>query len=170
MSDVGGEETTSRLRGAGVEVDRRKAGIAVWVLLVGTVLVVAVLLAVGGAQKNSQISTLQREGVPVQVTVVTCVGQLGGSGSNAAGYNCTGRYTVNGVHYQQTIPGSQQRALASHFAGVVARHDPLLLTTPQILASEQVTWHVYVLPAILLLVAAGLLVGGLLLLRRGSGS
>lgn len=154
------------LRGAGVEVDRRRVGLVIWLTSVASLVILSAVFLFVGAAKNTEISTLQHDGRPVVVTVTTCQGLLGGSGSNAAGYACQGTYVVDGTRYYQAIPGNEQHAIGSRIAAVVGQSDPRLLSTPSILATEHTSLGVYVVPVLLLLAAVGLTVGGVLLLRR----
>lgn len=69
---------------------------------------------------HSRLDRMKSHGVPVSVTISNCVGNMGGSGSNVAGYVCRGTYSVNGVKYDEIIssmttfasPGSRVRAIA----------------------------------------------------------
>jgi len=64
------------------------------------VLVVAFVTA---ANDNARIERMKTHGIPVTVTVTGCTGNVGGSGSNSAGYTCRGRYVVRGVTYRELI-------------------------------------------------------------------
>ncbi len=84
---------------------RRVTRVAVGLALAGLAVVAGVLL-VAGYQKNSQIDNLRAHGVPVELTVTHCLGLMGGSGSNLAGYDCSGTYTVGGHVFTEDIPGN----------------------------------------------------------------
>ncbi len=159
------EGPVSTLRGAGVDVDPRRAGrVAIGICLVALA-VVAVVLLVAGIQKNDQANNLHHHGVVVDVTVSNCIGLLGGSGSNVAGYACKGTYSVNGHHYEEAIPGSNSILRAgSVIRGVTVPGDPGLLSTPAMVAAQRASWKVYIAPAILLVVL--LLSVATLILRR----
>ena len=93
----------STLRGAGATLDpHRVARVAVGLVL-ATLLVLTVAFALIGQHKNQQIDELRQLGVPVTVTVTTCQELLGGSGSNGAGFACTGTYTFHDVCSDRTI-------------------------------------------------------------------
>jgi hypothetical protein len=143
----------TKLRGAGVDVDPRRAGWAVAGVCLVAVIATAVVLFVAGVNKNSQATNLQQHGVPVAVTVTGCQGLLGGSGSNAAGYACTGVYHYGGQHFTKTIPGIAFFRTGSVVRGVVVPSDPGLLSTPQAVANQRASWKVFIAPAVLLLVA-----------------
>ena len=153
------------LRGAGVDIDARLAGRVLAALVIAILLVVAVVLFVAGANKNAQISSLRDHGVPVTVTVTGCVGLLGGSGSNFAGYACRGSFTVDGRHYNEDIPGNSLRATGQHVQGVTTTDDPGLLSTAGAVADERPSDRVFVLPIVLVAVVA-LAVGALAWRRR----
>jgi len=145
------------LRGASVgTLDSRRVGRAVAALCMVGLVVTAVVLAVAGADKNAQITRLRDHGVSVQVTVTGCLGLLGGSGSNPAGYECRGAYRAEGRRYVEDIPGTGLRRPGSTLRAVIDPDDPALLSTPAILATEHASWRVYVVPgALLLVVIAG---------------
>lgn len=153
------------LRGASVDVDpRRAAQLVVGACLVGLT-VVGVVLLVSGIQKNAHTASLHDHGVPVPVTVSGCLGLLGGSGSNAAGYACTGTYTYDGHHYQQAIPGDTLLHAGTVIHGVIVPSDPRLLSTPAAVDAQRASWRVYIAPAILFGIVVAVS-GAFLLARR----
>ena len=160
--DTQGEPlSTLRASGSGPGVDTRAvARVAVGLLLIGLTVVV-VILFVAGVQKNSQITRLHRQGVVVTITSSGCQGLLGGSGSNPAGYACRGSFTLAGRRYNENIPGNSLHPPGELIRGVSVPGDPALVTTARILAGEQASWRVYIVPTVLLivLVGLGLLVG-----------
>jgi hypothetical protein len=144
-----GEEPVGTLRGAGVNVDTRLAARVAGLVGLSVIAVVSVVLFVAGHQKNSQIASLQSHGVAIEAKVSSCVGLLGGSGSNGAGYNCTASYDYGGRQYSQGIPGNELLATGSTIKGIVASDDPALFSTPASLAGEHTSARVYLAPAIL---------------------
>jgi hypothetical protein len=157
------------LRGAGVSVD---TGRLVTVLIVIGLLGLAVLIVIlflAGASKNSQIDRLRQHGVPVDVRVSGCLGLLGGSGSNPAGYACRGSFTLDGHRHSVDVPGNVLRAPGSIVRAVTVRDDPQLIDTVRALATEHSSGRVFILPAVLLAVELlALLV--LVLVRRRRGA
>jgi ABC-type Na+ efflux pump permease subunit len=156
-------ETSDRpltvLRGAGVDVDPRRAVQLVVAVCLVALTVVAVVLLLAGTKKNSQAVSLHDHGVPVTVTVSGCLGLLGGSGSNPAGYSCKGSYTFDGHRYQQAIPGNALLHPGAVVQGVIVPGDPSLLSTPGAVADQHASWRVFILPVILFaLVAVALVV------------
>jgi hypothetical protein len=117
----------------------------------------SVALFVAGAHKNGQIDDLKANGIRVQVTATGCLGLLGGSGSNAAGYDCKGAFTFNGHHHVDTLPGGQFHRPGTVLSEMVARDNPGLIDTVHAVATERASGTVYVLPAILAVVALALL-------------
>jgi hypothetical protein len=154
------------LRGAGVDIDPRRA--RQWVVGVCMVLlfVVAMILLVAGIEKNSQADTLTNHGVAVNVKVTGCLGLLGGSGSNGAGYACKGTYIYQGRHYGKDIPGNSRLVPGSTIRGVIAPGDPGLLSTPAEVAAQQASWSVFVAPGVLFFVFVLTLVVLIVMRRR----
>jgi len=158
-------EPLSTLRGAGVNYDARKVGRFVVGLCVVTLAVLVVLFTVAGIHKNSQINELRHDGVPVTVTVSNCLGLMGGSGSNAAGYSCTGTFTVHGTSYTENLPGTDFHHVGSTVAATVVPSDPALVSPDTIFRHQHTSASVFLLPLILFVVLA-LLVALIVLLRR----
>jgi hypothetical protein len=131
--------------------------------------VLVVVLTVAGVQKNDQITRLRQHGVSVEVTVSGCLGLLGGSGSNVAGYACKGTFTLDGRLYREAIPGNTLRPPGSTLHAVTVRDDPGLLDTAGAVAREHASWRVFILPAVLALVLA-LVVAAVVLSRRRARS
>jgi hypothetical protein len=130
------------------------------------VVALAASLFIAGARKNGQITSLHRRGVPVVVTVKSCMGLLGGSGSNAAGYVCRGSFLLRGHRYVDTIPGDGDRLLGTKVQAVTLTSDPGLLATASQLSTERASARVFLLPSVLVL---ALTLGLVLLLVRRTG-
>jgi hypothetical protein len=143
-------------------------------LVLGALLVLTVSFSLVGAHKNQQIDELRSHGVPVAFTVTTCQELLGGSGSNGAGFNCQGTYTLDGRRYREPLPGTAAHASGSTVAAIAVPSDPTLVSTAQIVRSEHASWHVYVLPAVFfvlfLAVVAAIAVRPLRRRRRGQAA
>ena len=113
--------------------------------------VVVVVFTVAGVHKNSQINELHHDGVPVTVTITNCLGLMGGSGSNAAGYSCTGSFTVHGHRYTESLPGIGFHQVGSTLPARVGCPAIRLSYVPgQIVRTQQAAWRVFLLPAVLL--------------------
>jgi len=158
-ADEGGptDVPLSTLRGSGVDVDSRHVVRAAIGLCLVALAVVVVVLFLAGVNKNAQINRLRQHGVPVAVTVTTCLGQLGGSGSNAAGYQCRGSFAIDGRRYNEIIPGTTLLPLGTTVRGVIDPSDPALISPVGAVDSERASWRVFLLP-IVLAVALALLV------------
>jgi hypothetical protein len=155
------------LRGAGVDVNVRRVGRVVVALSLVALAVVAVVLLVAGVHKNDQINSLRTHGVPVTVTVSGCLGLLGGSGSNPAGYACRGTFALDGHRYSEDIPGNVLRPPGTKVQAVAVPGNPPLLSTRHAVATERASASVFIVPAILFVVLV-LLAGAVVLRRRAS--
>jgi hypothetical protein len=132
-----------------VDVDSRHVVRAAVGICLVTLAIVVVVLFLAGANKNAQINRLRQHGVPVEVTVTDCLGQLGGSGSNAAGYQCRGSFTIDGRHYNEIIPGSTRLPLGTTVVAVIDPGDPALISTVGAVAGERASPRVFLLPIVL---------------------
>ena len=160
------DQPVTTLRGASVAVDARRAGQVVLGVVLAAMAVLAAVLLVAGIQRNARIERLRTSGVPVEVTTTGCRGLLGGSGSNAAGYVCTGTFTFDGRQHVATLPGSTLHTPGSTMRAVMDPSDPSYLASPASVATDQASAKVFILPGVLLLVVAGVL-GVVALRRRG---
>jgi len=158
-------EPLTRLRGASVNYDARKVGQVVIGLCLATLAVLVVVFTVAGIHNNSQINKLRHDGIPVTVTVTKCLGLMGGSGSNAAGYSCTGSFTIHGVRYVETLPGTGHHEVGSEVAATAVPSDPALVSPDSVLRTEHSSLSVFILPLVLLVVLA-LLIALIVVVRQ----
>ena len=158
------DRPVTTLRGASVDVDPRRALRLVLAVCLVALTLVAIVLLVAGSNKNAQSVSLHDHGVPVSVSVTGCLGLLGGSGSNPAGYACKGSYTFDGHRYLRAIPGTTLLHPGDVIQGVIVPTDPGLLSTPAAVAGQQASWRVFIAPAILLAIVVVAL--GVLLVKR----
>jgi hypothetical protein len=141
-------ERIGQLRGAGVHVDaRRLAQVAVAIVLIALA-ALAISFTIVGVHKNQQIDQLHTQGVPVTVTVTGCLGLLGGSGSNAAGYSCHGTYTLQGHTYTEPLPGSAFHRPGATIDAVAVPGDPALVSPIAIADAQHSSASVFILPAV----------------------
>ena len=125
-----------------------------------------IVFTIVGIHTNQQDDRLHHDGVPVTFTVTGCLGLLGGSGSNAAGYSCRGTYTLDGKHYSGVqLPGDSFHRPGSTVAAIAVPGDPALVSPASIVATEHSSAGAFVLPAVLAAVLL-VLVALLLVLRR----
>ena len=143
---------------------RRVARVLVGVVLV-TLAVLVVVFTIVGVHQNQQDDRLHNDGVPVTFKVGGCLGLLGGSGSNAAGYSCRGSYTLDGHRYDERLPGNDFHRPGSTVPAIAVPGDPALVSPTTMVETEHSSAGVYVVPAILLVILL-LLVGLLIVLRR----
>ena len=160
------DQPVSKLRGAGAAVDARAAGRVVLALVLLTLGVLVVVFTVVGEHKNAQIDELRDQGVPVTFTVDHCIGLLGGSGSNGAGYACTGSYELGGHRYHEPLPGNASHAPGATVQAVAVPSDPTLVSTAAIVRTDRSSDRVYILPGILFAVLVALVAVVLVLRRR----
>jgi hypothetical protein len=157
-------------RGGTVDVDRRRAGQVVIGVCLVALTVTGVVLLIAGMNNNSQINSLRHHGVPVTVSVTTCMGLMGGTGANPAGYACDGTYSLDGTVYRQAIPGLAFHRPGSTLQGVAVPGDPKLLSTPGLIARQHASWTPFIIPGLLLLVVVAVLVAVYLRRPRSSGA
>lgn len=148
------------LRGGKIDVDPKRVHAVIAIMLVTVLGATGVTLLAASLEKNAQIGELRAHGVRVEITVARCLGLPGGSGSNAAGYACRGRYRFRGRGYAEAIPGNVLRRPGSEVGGVIAPSDPTLVSTEAEVRSEHASSIVFIFP-IVLLVAFVLAVGAL---------
>jgi len=87
------------VRGAGVVMDSRRTLRALVVVSVLVLATLTIVLTREAINANARISRLRQHGVPVDVTVTSCLGLASGSGITEAGYRCRGTFTLKGHHY-----------------------------------------------------------------------
>ena len=163
-------DRVGQLRGASVSVDGRRVGqVAIGIVLV-TLLVLTIVFTLVGFHTNQQNDRLHHDGVPVTFTVTGCMGLLGGSGSNAAGYSCRGTYTLDGKTYAEQLPGDSFHRPGSTVASIAVPGDPALVSPAAMVATQHSSAGVFVLPIILFVVLLVLVALLLVLRRRRQGS
>ena len=86
------------------------------------------------------------------MTVTSCIGLLGGSGANPAGYSCHGTFTLGGHTYDDQIPGNTLYGPGTRSPASPWPSDPALFTTPAILATQHPSGRRYVVPVVLTVV------------------
>jgi hypothetical protein len=146
------------IRGAGGAPDRRRT---LRVLLVVSVLVLATLttvLTVQAIHANTRISRLRQHGLPVNVTVTSCLGLASGTGITETGYRCRGTFTLDGHHYNELIAGTNNLHPAGEtIRAVTDPNDPAILSTADALATTHPSWTAFITPAIPILLIVSLL-------------
>jgi hypothetical protein len=154
------------LRGAAVDVDVRRAARVIAVIVLAALAVIVASLFVADANTNAEITSLQRHGVVVDITVTGCDALLGGSGSNAAGYRCWGTFELHGRRYHETVPDGSLHAIGTKVSVIAADNDPGLIATVHQVRSERASWSVFTVPTVLLVVLIASLLAIVLRRRR----
>ena len=158
------EGPVAMLRGARIEVDAARVGRVLGGAVLAAFAVFAVVFFVVGAHKNAQINELRQHGVPVEVTVTKCLGLMGGSGSNGAGYACSGTFRLGGHLFAEAVPGDVLYGPGTKLAAIAAANGSGLFAPVDVLAGERASWTVFIVPAVLVLVFVAL--AGAWMLRR----
>jgi uncharacterized membrane protein len=164
-ADLEPADRVGQLRGAGVSVDGRRVGQVIIGIVLVTLAILAIVFTVVGVHTNQQDDRLHNDGVPVTFTVTGCLGLLGGSGSNAAGYSCHGTYTLDGHRYDVPLPGDSFHRPGSTVPAIAVPGDPALVSPVSIVATEHSSAGVFVLPIVLFVVLL-VLVALFVVLRR----
>jgi hypothetical protein len=149
-----------------VEVDSRRVARGLTGAGVIALAAVTVALFAAAVHKNSQIKSLRQHAVPIEVTVTGCLGVLGGSGSNAAGYSCRGTFVLDGKSHAGTIPGSTLLAPGTTLRMVTVESHPGLIATIHQAESDHTSSAVFILPAVLLVILATLVVAAIAVRSR----
>jgi hypothetical protein len=163
--DPGGDGRVGTLRGAGVEIDGRRVARVLIGLVLVTLAVLVIVFTLVGVHQNQQADRLHDDGVPVTFTVSGCLGLLGGSGSNAAGYSCHGSYTLDGHRYDEPLPGNDFHRPGSTVPAIAVPGDPALVSPTAMVKTEHSSAGVFVVPLVLLVILV-VIVALVLVLRR----
>jgi heme/copper-type cytochrome/quinol oxidase subunit 2 len=157
--------------------DARHISDRFWIVTAAVLLVVFAIIIVvsfiSAFNDNARVDRMKNHGIPVLVTVTSCVGNIGGSGSNAAGYTCRGSYRVDGVRYVEVIGSkSTQSNAGAKVHGVV---DPSRRSTVELTSAVRASTSslsVYVVPSLLavLFVIAAIALGRRRRRRRSTTS
>ena len=158
--------------GGGVAVDvRRLLRVGIVICLAGLV-AATIILAVYATNQNNQRTELQSHGVPVEATVVGCLGVGSGTGATVYNYSCRASYALSGHTYQAVIKGtSSVYPVGQHLPAVAVPGHPGLLATTAAVASESATWTSYIGTIVVggLAVALAAAMAGWYVIRRRHG-
>ena len=100
------EVAAGYIRGAGGVIDTRRLFRVIFGSAIVSLAVVVVVLTIQAAHKTSQIDALRHRGIPVDVTVTSCLGILSGTGITITSFQCSGSFDVAGRSYAAVIGGS----------------------------------------------------------------
>ena len=152
MNSVPQSSEFSSLRGPEAQRIGSRFWFATGALLLTAFAVVIIVSFISATNDNSRIDRLKTRGVSVVVTVTNCVGNIGGSGSNASGYTCHGTYVVGGVRYQEIIGSKSTLSSAgSKVQGVADPARPSTIELASAVARSSTSPSVYVVPSVLAL-------------------
>ena len=164
MNNVPQSSEVSSLRGPEAQRIGGRFWFATGALLLTAFAVVIIVSFISATNDNSRIDRLKARGVSVVVTVTNCVGNIGGSGSNASGYTCHGAYRVKDVRYQEIIGSkSTLSSVGSNVQGIADPAHPSTIELASAVARSSTSPSVYVVPSVLTLLLVALT---LLFLRR----
>ena len=112
--------------------------------------VLVIVTTIGASRQNSVQARLQRDGVPVVITVTFCEGVSSGIGQAIVYYHCKGDYTLGGHTYNEVIGGNTAvHPLGQKLQGVAVPGHPALLSTATAVAKKFSRWTPYVTPIVL---------------------
>jgi hypothetical protein len=162
------DEVVASLRGPKVSINAPRFARILVALGMAALLVSGVLLLIGGAHHNAQITRLQHDGVPVQITITSCIGMAGGTGSTPASFVCQGNFVLSGHRYHELIGGQTTELNAgSTLRGLAIPDDPALVSSASSVATSHTSSSVFILPVVLLAAFVALLLV-VVIRRRGS--
>ena len=152
MNSVPQSSEVPSLRGPEAQRIGGRFWFATGALLLTAFAVVIIVSFISATNDNSRIHRLKTRGVSVVVTVTNCVGNIGGSGSNASGYTCHGSYLVKGANYQEVIGSkSTLSSVGSKVQGIADPAHPSTIELASAVARSSTSPSVYVVPSVLAL-------------------
>lgn len=126
------ENRVAPLRGPAVVDVGRTPWLIAGVLALLALAVIVVVSFLSALNDHARLHRLQSAGIDVSVKVLNCTGNIGGSGSNGAGYTCRGSYQVNHVAFNELIGDKTTLSpTGTTLAGVVdpAKHSTVVLAS-----------------------------------------
>lgn len=150
----------STLRGPAPLAASPKIARNLGVLALVAIAVAIVISFVSAQRDNARIERLKSDGIPLIAVARDCVGNLGGSGSNASSYTCRASYRAGSTSYLEVVgrmstfvaPGTKLRVIA----------DPRQLSTIDLASSlsmASVSTRTYLVPSVLSALFVALLAG-----------
>ncbi|MDE3107075.1 MAG: hypothetical protein KGJ42_02840 [Acidobacteriota bacterium] len=119
--------------------------------------VIAVVSLLSATNDRARLHRLQSEGIAVAVKVVTCTGNIGGSGSTSAGYSCRGSYVVGHQSFTERV-GSKTTFSppGTILKGVADPRQPSTVVLASALKDAHVSLGSFLAPLVLALVTLAL--------------
>lgn len=141
------------------------------IVLLGVVCVCLLIGIVVGfisaSNDRDRTARLKTEGIHVPVKIVTCIGQLSGSGSSVSGYNCQGSYVVAGKSYQEPIGAKTTFSdTGTIVAGIADPTEPTRVVTAVSVEESHTSAAPYVVEAILIVLFIAMLAWMIILIGR----
>jgi hypothetical protein len=168
MSAPSEPRDVSSLRGPEAQPIGRNFWLVAGTLLIAVLAVIVTVSFISAANDNARIDRLKFHGVSVVVTVTNCVGNIGGSGSNGAGYTCRGAYDVKGVAYHEVIGAKTTLSTTgSTVRGVADPNRPSTVELASAVASSAASPSAYIVPSLLALLLLAVMA---ILYRRKSSN
>lgn len=157
------------IRGGGGVIDTRRLFRVVVGSAVVALVALVVVLTIEAVHKNSRIDSLHHRGVPVDVTVTSCLGILSGTGITVTSFQCNGSFNLDGRSYNAAITGSNVNHTAGDVVQAVAdpKH-PTSVSTATALVNAHSSWRAFIAPAVLFVVLVLLILGAVWWSRRAS--
>ena len=140
----------STLRGPTPLAAPPKLGSIIGAVALAVIAVVIIISFVSAQRDNARIERLKNDGISLVAIAHDCVGNLGGSGSNASSYTCRAAYRVGATPYLEIVGHMNTFVSPGTHLHVVA--DPRQLSTIVLtssLKSVSVTARIYVVPSVL---------------------
>lgn len=133
------------------------------------VALVVLAIAVQAGREGSRSDRLARHGVPVRVTVTSCLGVATGTGITATDFTCQGSFVLDGHRHVDRIGGTASLfPTGTVIRGVTDPASPASLSIASAVAPSRGDGRAYLLGAIALLL---LLIAGIMTWRlRRNGS
>lgn len=167
MTNVSEESKSTSLRGA--QANTVKSSWPTW-LARGFFVIAGLCVVVGFASvhsSNAQIDRIRLHGIPVVVKVLSCNGNIGGTGSTSAGYTCIGSYRVAGELHHSVIGGlTQFQNSGSLDKGLSDPSNRNVVELARFAQDSYSRWSAYAGPIIALMIYLALLLLGAVKVRR----
>lgn len=161
------EAGVATLRGASAVGVGRRFWVVLGALALAAFAIVIVVSFVSAVHDNARIDRLKTHGTAVNAAVDNCIGNLGGSGSNASSYTCSASYSVGGVDYHEVI--GQMSSFAAPGTRVAVVADPSQPSTIELasaVATSSPSDGAYLVPGLLSALLVALTMGYMRWVRR----
>ena len=147
----------STLRGPAPLAAPPKLGFIIGAVALAVIAVVIAISFVSAQRDNARIERLQNDGISLVAIAHDCLGNLGGSGSNASSYTCRASYRVGDTSYLEIV-GHMNTFVSpgTHLRVVADPRQPSTIVLASSLASVSVTARTYLVPSVLSVIFVGI--------------